>query len=147
MRNTNLGLAETRRGGMELPHDMLRVGEEVFWLTSAPGRVMRLAAGASEAVVLAQVGRPTHLAVDKTHVYWTDRLDGTVRRVARDGGAVEVLATGQDGPDLIVVDEWHVYWLTASGAVQMVNKQGGDPGYAGRADVGAARLARLRGRS
>lgn len=51
---------------------------------------------------------PRHLAVDGTHAYWT-AADATLRRVAIEGGAVELLAAGLD-PYGLALDATSVYW-------------------------------------
>jgi hypothetical protein len=50
------------------------------------------------------------IALDETHVYWTDFVADTVMRRAKSGGAVETLATSQDGAVSIALDDTHVYW-------------------------------------
>ena len=62
------------------------------------------------------------LAIDSTNVYWTDSgtaannfHDGTVMRVAIGGGTAIVLASGQDYPLGIAVDDSSVYWTNVAG--------------------------------
>lgn len=72
-----------------------------------------------------------YVAVDATHVYWTEYTSGdAVRRVPLDGGAPQRLALGL-GAGGIAVDATHVYWaenhrLAGSGIfVRRVPKGGG----------------------
>lgn len=68
---------------------------------------------------------PNEVAVDALggHVYWTNRgewwnsngIQGSVQRVSINGGAVEVLASGQIGAYGIVLDATHLYWTNSSG--------------------------------
>lgn len=55
---------------------------------------------------------PTDMAVNATHVYFTMQNEGTVSRVSRSGGAVQVLASLQPYPMRIALDGNNVYWLT-----------------------------------
>jgi hypothetical protein len=55
-------------------------------------------AGACQAVAIAQVrGRPAAIAVDATHVYWTNITTGSVMRAPIGGGAVQTIHAGADG--------------------------------------------------
>jgi hypothetical protein len=50
------------------------------------------------------------LTQSKTDLYFADFGAGMVGRVAKAGGAVEAIATGQGGPRGIVVDAGKLYW-------------------------------------
>lgn len=70
--------------------------------------------GEAEPVVLASdQAAPWGVALDPSHVYWTALLDGTVCRVPREGGAVEVLARGQHGPRGLAVTRDALYWVSS----------------------------------
>lgn len=92
---------------------------------------------------------PYAIAVDATHVYYTQAPDltqktedpcdgarGVVRRVRKDGGALqtpETLATGQACPVAIVLSENAVSWATfgvgsaSAGSIFTMTKNGGGP--------------------
>ena len=79
------------------------------------GRIAVCSQGNCHAEPLADVlvettGTPATLAVDSTHVYWTTGCGGTVERVAKQGGAVEVIAPGQPGAWSVAVDDAYAYW-------------------------------------
>lgn len=58
-------------------------------------------AGVCAPVVLAnEPGEPVEIAVDGTHVYWTNAATGDVRRAPIGGGAAETIFDGPDGTDL-----------------------------------------------
>jgi hypothetical protein len=75
----------------------------------------------------------TGVAIDATHVYWTNRgtnglLDGTVARALKNGTGAEVLASSLDSPFIITLDATHAYWTSrATGSVSRVPKTGGSP--------------------
>lgn len=51
-----------------------------------------------------------YVAVDVTNVYWTNRSDGRVMKMAIDTGSITELAKDQDEPRCIAVHENQVYW-------------------------------------
>jgi hypothetical protein len=55
---------------------------------------------------------PIGIAVHAGYVYWTQR-DGNVLRVPAGGGATEALASGEQNPGAIAVDDGGAYWLNA----------------------------------
>lgn len=67
------------------------------------------------------------LALDQTHVYWTNHVGDQVMRQARTGGEIETVASAQDGALGIAMDDTHVYW-TAYFAHQVMRraKAGGE---------------------
>jgi hypothetical protein len=69
------------------------------------GPVEQLAAGAAFAI-----------ALDQTHVYCAGNADGTIWRVRKSGGPIDVLATGQDWPFDIAVDGVAAYWTSETDA-------------------------------
>ncbi len=62
-------------------------------------------------------GAPSRIAIDDTHVYWlsegifpTPGIPGTINRVLKTGGAVELLSSCVRRPAGIAVDASFVYW-------------------------------------
>jgi hypothetical protein len=68
------------------------------------------------------------IAVDATHVYWTNQTTGKIQRIPIEGGEIETIADTQDGPYAIAVDDTHTYWTNQTGdAIMRVEKAGGSP--------------------
>jgi hypothetical protein len=77
-------------------------------------------------------GRAWEIVLDDEFIYWPSYSDGEILRVPKSGGATETLATGEDGPSDIAVDDDRVYWLNGSsedngwnGAIRSMQKGGG----------------------
>lgn len=54
------------------------------------------------------------LAVHDTDVYWSNDIEGTIKRVPKGGGATTVVASGQGRPVAMVADASGVYWANQS---------------------------------
>lgn len=86
--------------------------DRVYWLTTDGLVRSRAKDLASPAITLA-VGQTAaeSLIVDDRHVYWTTyNAAGTVARVVKTGGTVELLATSQNFPWSIAQDCDTIYW-------------------------------------
>jgi hypothetical protein len=70
------------------------------------------------------------ITVDDNYVYWSGP-EGVVEKVAIGGGSLVTLASGQDFPSTIVVDQTTAYWgnlgVTTTPAVMSVPLSGGTP--------------------
>jgi hypothetical protein len=64
------------------------------------------------------------IAVDDTHVYFTELISGEIRRVPREGGEPEVLIENLEYPWQIAIDQDSVYYITRS-QVGSLSKSGG----------------------
>ena len=78
--------------------------------------------------VLAHGGQSfKRMVQDATHLYWTDAQDGTVTRLAKDGGVPLVLAANQQEPAGIAVEAGVLYWVNQrGGTVVRMAASGGD---------------------
>lgn len=73
--------------------------------------------------VAAHLTDPRAVAVDETHVYWTDAV--TLQRAPKDGGAAETLSAGHHELGAVAVDDKYVFWLDqGSGTVMKLKKDG-----------------------
>ncbi len=99
---------------------------EGIWLANADG-------SSSEPTMIAEAEVPYGVAVDDTHVYWSERgsdtaATGRILRLARADIATSVepdeLETAEDRPTEIALDDTHVYWLTDGGGVSRIAKDG-----------------------
>jgi len=117
-------------GGVDIATD----GTRVFFTTA--GGVYQLQLGDAGMLPLpihplSQSAGPDGIAVDPSHVYWTDPYDNYVRMVNLDGGAEITLAgpdAGVSGPQGIAVVEGtpYVYWANATGGtVLRISTAGG----------------------
>ncbi len=88
---------------------------------------------ASPPEALANGSEPFAIALDQTHVYWTDIAEGRVNAVPKHGGSSTTLAISQPRPAAIAVDDHSVYWVNIpdgppqSGTVMKTAKTGGAP--------------------
>ena len=68
-------------------------------------------------------GSFAYLAVDATHVYWSEALDpSAIKRVPRAGGPVETLASDLSASDGLQLDDTAIYWGEHSGSVYRLAK-------------------------
>jgi hypothetical protein len=100
--------------------DMAVDGDSV-WLvrgTSGTGQIIRVSKsdGTQQVMVDRQLS-PAFVAVDATHVFWTNRStyqvsppDGSVVSAKKDGSELTVLVSGLEEPRNVVVDADHVYF-------------------------------------
>ena len=108
--------------GMTIPRGLAVNGQQVFWGDGS--ELFKLPAAGGVTTQLAAVTVHS-LAADATDVYLTD-YSGNVQTVPVAGGALKVLASGQNNPHELTVDATHVYWPTRlGGTVMRVPKGGG----------------------
>ena len=105
-------------------------------------------------IVRVDAGTPTTLAtsastyaiaVDDTHVYWTDLVARTVMKVPREGGTPVTLASDQERAFVLAVDATHAYWTVDAqpgpGTVMKVPLAGGTPVTVASGQMGPTGIA------
>ncbi len=111
--------------------------DDALWLTrgnTGIGQIIRIAKsdGTAETIVADQLA-PNSIAVDATHVFWTnestyqvDPPDGSVMMAAKDGTDVSELAGGLVSPRNVAVDADFVYFTTdiEDGTISRVGRDG-----------------------
>ena len=111
-------------------HVMIR-DSEIYWTDYASGQVAShpTSQGPTRVLTTRPPRGPWGLEVDDTHVYWAEPRspDGSIARVSRAGGSVEVLATGQPGAHSVVGDGTELYWTNELAGEIMQLSVGGAP--------------------
>jgi hypothetical protein len=95
-------------------------GTDVYWATlQAPGGLFRVPVQPAGPQTLfaqsfANGATVTSLAVDATHLYWTEHdASGTIGAASLDTAVLTRVAVGQSYPFAIATDETSVYWANA----------------------------------
>jgi hypothetical protein len=114
-------------------HHLVISGSELFFTNYSAypgGAIVKMRTDGTGFTILAdRQDHPTNLAVDATHVYWTDWGDlGFVMKGPREGGAGVQVVGGQRKPYGVAVDATNLYWTsTQDGSVMKKPLAGGDP--------------------
>jgi hypothetical protein len=121
-----------QRLGTRLPRNpsaMVIDGGRLFWTESVESRVSSLAIDGSEpapTILVADASRPEGIAVAGDFVYFASARaaseGGSIRRVRRTGGPVEVIAPGEEVPGPVAADATAVYWILDDGAVRTLSR-------------------------
>jgi Domain of unknown function (DUF5050) len=69
---------------------------------------------------------PAGVAVNASHLYWTDSGSGAIWAANLDGSNPQAIVTGQISPAGVAVNASHLYW-TDSGAIWEANLDGSNP--------------------
>ncbi len=102
-------------------------GDGALWEgEGSGGAVMRLPKNGGTPEKLSDEAFPQAIALDATHVYWTDAENDEIRRMPLEGGEVTVLASNQGDPRYLALSDTDVFYTTGEmGVVARVPKAGG----------------------
>jgi hypothetical protein len=114
----------------------------LYWVeigrVNNPGAIHRVQNRADQVIASGQAANGG-VAVDGTFAYFTafDGKQGSLERVPRQGGSVEMIALTSAEPTLLRVDSQNLYFGDAAGTVWAVDKGGGVPRLLSPRDTGA----------
>jgi hypothetical protein len=100
-------------------------GDHVYWI-ERQGKIKKVGINGGEPTLIVS-GLPflSSLAVDDTHVYFSEQDSGAIRKVPVDGGAPTFLGMGLFlSWNILALDEDYVYWVNQA-YVSRVLKEGG----------------------
>jgi hypothetical protein len=141
---TGAGTVVTLVSNEFAPESLVLASGSLYWVEQGldeegaaadPGYVVRLAPDGGAELTLASSASTFNMTVDDVNIYWTDygtensmldlaKSNGSVLKKALTGGSVSTLASNQEGPFAILVNDGFVYWFNA-GAVVKVPVEGG----------------------
>lgn len=115
--------------GQNDPSDLAVDELDLYWTNTGANQVVRVAkVGGTATIVASSQPSPLGIALDDTHVYWTQNTTpGAVVRAPKSGGSPQVIASSQYYAFRLVLSGSTVYFIgdTTSGFVRSVPKTGG----------------------
>jgi hypothetical protein len=88
--------------------------DRVVWTTAS--QIVALQPSTGEVRVVADASGEIDLAAGASHLYWTHRAAGEVRRYSYTTGEVELFAAGQPGAMRVFAGDSRVVWYNADSA-------------------------------
>jgi hypothetical protein len=106
-------------GGFHPTHLAIDLTHAYMGLADATFAIGRVPLSGGVVEILAPSDNPEGIAVDATHVYWSNSgydppgsSNGTVMKAPLAGGAPTPIATGLQKPRMVALNASHVYWTT-----------------------------------
>lgn len=99
-------LAAGKRGVSELVVD----ASQVYWFDEADKALMRMDKNGGTPVRVTPAERVSDVTADARYLYWCD--DKSILRVDKMGGEPKVLATDQQWPEQLIVDDKAMLWVS-----------------------------------
>ena len=125
------GRTVTLSPGLSFPALPILTKKKDYLITAehlTPGTLNRISTkDGSKTVLLKDLLMPEPHVVDETHIYYSERHAGLIKKVPIDGDSVPtVLASGLAVPGWIVIDDLYVYFTDrGKGTVNRVERNGG----------------------
>ena len=86
----------------------------IYWTETLPsavnGTINQAGLDGSSPQLFPAQGQPFGIAVEASHIYWTDLANGTVNEANLDGSSAHIIVTGQNQPAGMAADASHIYW-------------------------------------
>jgi sugar lactone lactonase YvrE len=105
-------------------------GGHLYWTDQGDGQIWRANPdGSNPQAIVSNQNSPWGVAVDASHIYWTNNEgDGTIWRANLDGSDPQEIVTGQSIPFGVAVDPDHLYWAALNeGTINRANLDGTNP--------------------
>jgi hypothetical protein len=113
------------------PVGLTMAGDYLYWTNVADGTIKRVPkAGGTRTVIATGQGYAQAITNDGVNLYWANFVDSTVRTAplsaekACDASTCTILASGQQLPSGIAVDDKAIYWTTQTMTVSMPSNTG-----------------------
>ena len=115
--------------GQRFPTGLAVEAGILYWANSADGTINKGSVAGGAVTTLTTDSGASGLAVDSTHVYWTDGEDpGEVKSIPLTGGQQSVLISGQNQPYGVAVDDTQVFWTNkGDSTLKVAPLAGGTP--------------------
>jgi hypothetical protein len=85
--------------------------------------------GSNPHAIVSGQNEPAAVAVDLSHIYWTNISTSTINKANLDGTGVTTLLSGQNNAFGLAADSSHIYWTCncSNGTINEANLDGGNP--------------------
>lgn len=136
---------DTLAGALPQPKSLEVTDAGIFWIDELQASIKRLPLeGGTPMTVAAGQKDPRNLWADASSLYWLNKADGTIQKVALGDGATPApLAQGLVAPSSLVATADELFWLSGSmpPAVMRVAKAGGAVTMVAAVGAGAKKIA------